>query len=157
MNENLYSETQLRQLNIPSGMYSVLLSIAQWSRFVAIVGFIILALGVLGLLSMGALITGMNHYAGMTHNSYYTPGTFSWGYALGMIILLGVYFVPVYLLFKFSTNLKKAVNEESNNYLGKAFSFLNKHYIYIGILAIMIITFYLIAAIVMAIGIYSHW
>lgn len=157
MNENLYTETQEKRLNISPDIYPMLLNIAQWAKFVAIIGFIILALGVLSLLSMGTIITSMNHYAESARDYYYTPGVFSWGYALGMIVLLGVYFVPVYLLFKFATNLKKAVVDKNNSYLIKAFSFLNKHYIYIGILAIMIITFYVIAAIVMAIGLYSYW
>ncbi|MDU1904587.1 MAG: hypothetical protein E6772_07370 [Dysgonomonas sp.] len=157
MDQNTYADTQERHLHIPSDVHPLLLNIAQWAKFVAVVGFIILALGVLGLLSMGTFMGGMSHYATSARDYSYTPGVFSWGYALGMIVLLGVYFVPVYLLFKFATNLKKAVIDRNNSYLIKSFSFLNKHYIYIGILAIMVITFYVIAAIVMAIGMYSYW
>lgn len=132
---------------------NLLKSIAKWTKFLSILGFAILGVMLIIILSAGVLISGMNSYAMATDMHPYIPGVFSWGYALFYIIMIVVYFVPLFFLFRFSNRVKIAVETKSITTLNQSFRFLNTHYMFIGILALVGITCFIFTLIFMFIHI----
>lgn len=155
MTENLYEKGISNTMKLTSDSYPILTKISQWTKFLSIVGFVFIGLSILIVLSVGALITGMNQYAISTNDLMYIPGMFSWTYAISLIIILGIYFIPVYLLFQFSSKLKKALELNDTERLTTAFDFLKKHYVYIGIITIIALSFYIICFLMLLTVIFS--
>ncbi|MCB0534073.1 MAG: hypothetical protein H6574_05270 [Lewinellaceae bacterium] len=99
----------------------------KWGLFFAVLGFIYLGfllLSVLGISSMG--------------NGGIFAGVFM------LLIAGGLIFVPVWLIFQFSQNLKKGLETESIEALGLSFTSLRRLYQFAGILMIVILAFYAI-------------
>jgi hypothetical protein len=118
---------------------------AKWSMFLAILGFI--GIGFLALLAI--IMTGA---ASMMPE---TPGPF--GKMRGLISLIYLvfailYLFPIYYLFKYADNTKKAINSGNTALLTSAFSNLKSHHKFLGIASIIIIALYILAAIIMVIG-----
>lgn len=83
---------------------------ARWGKFLAIVGFVFLGLGVLGLLIGGGTLMAVSGMGGL--------GT------LGIVfylVLLGVSAIPIYYLYNFATKTKVALNDDNQAYLVDAF------------------------------------
>lgn len=135
----------MTSFTIPNDIPPILEKIARWTRYLSILGFVMLSLSAIAVLSMGTLITGMNWYAAGMNDTMYVPGVFSWPYALSALIILIIYFIPLYYLYKFSANLKAALAQKDSFKLEMSFSFLLKHYKFIGIMTILILICYLLA------------
>ena len=65
-------------------------------------------------------------------------------------ILLFYTIFPISYLYQFSENTKKAIENNDNNFIRDAFEFLKSHYKFMGILTIILLSFY-------AIIIFSFW
>jgi len=138
---------QTSRLQVTPEIEGLLGSISKWARFLSIIIFVYLALSAISILFAGVMVTGVN--AIERADPLYVPGIFSWGYATALLVALVIYFVPTYFLFKFSTNLQKALNEQDTLSLTTSFRFLQKNYKFIGILAIVMMVFFVIMFIVM--------
>ncbi|MDF1549987.1 MAG: DUF5362 family protein [Bacteroidales bacterium] len=103
----------------------------KWAHFLSILGFI----GI-GLMVIFGIIGGI---AG-------TMSAFGGGalIALVYIILAGLYSIPVYYLFMFSSELRDAIENSQTYSLDSAFEFLKSHYKFIGIFTIVILSLYLL-------------
>ena len=62
--------------------------------------------------------------------------------AIVYILIALLYFFPAYYLLQFSSNMKTALLNYDNSTLEKAFSYLNSHYKFIGVVTIVILSFY---------------
>jgi len=137
MKENIYTSGFGDDLRISHEASKLLLNISKWTRFLSILGFVVLGLMILSILGVGGFIGTVNHYEASRGFYPYVPGMFSWVYASIHIIMLLVFMVPVYYLFKFSANVKKAVETNNTMVLTDAIGFLQKHYLFIGVLTII--------------------
>jgi hypothetical protein len=63
-----------------------------------------------------------------------------------------LYLFPIYYLYKYADNTKKAINSQNPELLTNAFSNLKSHHKFLGISAIVVISLYILAAVVMVIG-----
>ncbi len=93
--------------------------------FFAVLGFIyigFLLLSVFGLSTLG--------------NEGIFAGVFT------LLIVGGIVFVPTWLIFQFSQNLKQSLTTESTQALGLSFRNLRRLYQFAGILMIIILAFY---------------
>jgi hypothetical protein len=114
---------------------------AKWAYFLSILGFI----GV-GLMVVIAIFAGT--IFGVIGNMM--PGEIAGkiGAAFGIIItifyllLAGLYFFPVYYLYKFASNAKTALQKEDTETLTTSFQYLKSHYKFIGILMASILCLY---------------
>ena len=61
------------------------------------------------------------------------------------ILVALIYFFPVLYLFKFGSNLKSALARRDSKSLETAFENLKSHYKFIGIMAIIVLSFYALA------------
>lgn len=132
-------------LTITDTAKAFLREIAKWTSFLSIMGFIMIGLFALIGIGMSAYMTGSNEFMG--------PGGMP-GFLFGLIyfFMAILYFFPIYYLFKFSRNLKRALASVDNMALTDALRFLKSHYKFIGILTIILMAFYFIFFVI---GIFS--
>lgn len=131
------SPSQLKLNNLSIGF---LRETAKWTNFLSIVGFVMLGFIVLGAIFGGALLASLS-----------TVSEFGSGGAIGgtfitilYLIFAAIYFFPIYYLYKFSGNMKRALASKDEDTLTKAFEYLKSHYKFVGILMIIVLSFYLL-------------
>lgn len=136
------SSNELRKIELEEDSLKDLETTRKWSMFLAILGFI--AIGILIILSLMAGV----------FLSVFKSGDLQLGAGesiliFGILLVFGViYFFPVLYLYRFSKYAGHAVRSSDNAYMKKAFRNLRRYFVYIGILAIVVLAFYLIAFIV---------
>lgn len=109
-----------------------LMSISKWTKFLSILGFIGIGFMVIGALAITSLPQrGFNDVPKELITVIY----------LGMAV---VYFFPILYLYKFSQNAKEGLNSGIQTSINEAFKYLNKHYRFIGIFTIVIISLYVL-------------
>ncbi len=135
--------TNHESLQISESAETYLKETSSWASFIAIIGFILI-----GLLVIVAI--GFSIFLPAANNQSVAPVS---GLVLGIIyILMGLlYFFPVLYLYKFSTNMKKAIEKKNNENLDDAFKNIKSHYKFAGIFTIIFIVLYILGAIAMLI------
>jgi hypothetical protein len=137
MEENSVFEKFELQLN--ESAKGFLRETAKWAYFLSIVGFIGIGLLMIGAIFAGAFLATMGSVI---------PGASAMGSSFGAIIgvfyfiLAAIYFFPVYYLFKFASNAKKAFRDNDTEALTNSLEYLKSHYKFIGIFMIAILVLY---------------
>ena len=136
-NENIIDAVttyQSNQLTISPLASGYLNETSKWAKFLAIVGFCMVGLIVIGALFAGTLLSSLG--AGL-------PGS---GFMITVIYLAiaVVYFFPIYYLFRFASRIRPALTTKSPQELESAFENLKSHYKYIGILMIITLSIYIL-------------
>jgi len=137
------------ELQVTGETSSILIKISHWTKFLSILGFVLLGIMAISIIGMGIFITGMNSYEGSIGMHPYSPGVFSWTYAFVYLLMLIVYFFPIYYLYRFSGKIREALFTNNDNLLAEAFNFLSRHYMLVGVLVIIGLVFFLISCIYM--------
>lgn len=135
------------ELQISSAAQHFLKTAAGWAMFLSIVGFIFLAFGLLGALSMMAMGSVMDSMPGGPASVGFSGSAFG----IFMLIYVIIMFFPVLYLFRFSTAARQAVNDSSTEGMTRSFSHLKNYFLWSGLLTIFFIVSY-IALIAVAIG-----
>ena len=108
----------------------------KWTMFIAVSGFIILGLIIaLGLIT-GTFLSTFNH-------SDTTPGIPDLLLLAIVFAAAVIYFFPVFFLFRFSKHASNAVANLNSDELLKAFKYLKRYFVYLGILLIIVIACYI--------------
>jgi hypothetical protein len=120
---------------------------AKWTGFLAIIGFIGIGLMVIGALFFGTILASLGGAgAGL-------GGAVGGGFITVIYLLVAaLYFFPVYYMYKFSVNMKRALQMNDEDTLTKAFEYLKSHYKFIGILTIVLLSFYLLLFLIGLLG-----
>lgn len=122
---------------------------AKWSKLLAIVGYVMVALLVIIAIAMmffmGSMLSGLADAGGM--------GALG-GVGIGVVYLLLalLYFFPVRYLHKFSSQMKVALDTNNHTALTSSFSNLKSLYKFWGILTAIMIGFYALALVVGLVG-----
>jgi len=113
----------------------------KWSMFIAILGFI-----AVGLMLLIGLIAGVFLSLFKTQNVHLGAGESI--LIFGILLVFGViYFFPILFLYRFSKHAGYAVKTLDKEQMRKAFRYLRKYYVFIGILTIVVLVIYVIALI----------
>jgi hypothetical protein len=111
-----------------------LMEMSKWATFIAIVGFIGIALLVVMSFSIGTIMANLpDGYLGGISPSFF---------AFFYLIMAGIYFIPVFFLFQFGHKTKQALINKDSSLLTFGLKKLNAHYKFIGILLIIAIVLY---------------
>jgi len=115
---------------------------AKWARFLAIVGFVFIALIAIFLIAGGSLIANM--FGRVNQYNDVSPG-FTTGMTIGIIIYylcvaLLVFFAYLFL-YRFAVNMKMALQGNDQELLNRSFQNLKILYRYWGILTIIALIF----------------
>lgn len=118
---------------------SFLKETAKWAYFLSILGFVGVGIMVILALFMGTIFSKLGVFGG-------NPGRFGMmegGFITGLYLLLAVlYFFPVYYLFQFASKAKAAFSVVDNEKLTESLQYLKSHYKFMGIMAIIVFSFY---------------
>ncbi|WP_412463926.1 hypothetical protein [Flavobacterium mekongense] len=143
-NEN-QSQFDAFELHLNQTALDYLRESAKWSMFLAILGFV--GVGFLALMAiiMTSVMSAMPE----------TPGPF--GAVKGIvsilyIVIAVIYLFPIYYLYRYASNTKKAIYSKDSALLTDALGALKSHHKFLGIAAIIIISLYILMAIIMVIG-----
>lgn len=128
-------------IRIDSDILNNLNATRKWTTFISVLGFIFLGL----LISIGAITgTFLTAFKSQETNLGIPESIMLLIFALTAII----YFFPVFFLFRFSRHTRNAVQRNDRDELYKASKNLRAFFTYIGIMAIIVITVYVVALVV---------
>lgn len=119
------NEEEMRLSSVGIGY---LLETAKWARFLSIVGFVFVGLMVLGGLVMSVTMMALVGPAMLVGFLY--------------VVMAVIYYFPILYLYKFSNDLKEAINRRDNEQLERALGSLQSHYKFLGVFTIVILSIY---------------
>jgi hypothetical protein len=122
-----------------------LLETAKWGKFLAIVGFVIIALFLVSAFEVAAIFSA-------TLSSTQMPPFMGIGLSAGFIIVALLGFIPTLLLFQFSTKLKKSIQLGDQEGITQAFSKQKSLYKYLGVVLIVYLCFLALILILEVLG-----
>lgn len=139
-------ETSLFGFGIDQSSRAHLSEAAKWAKFLAIVGFVMCGLIVVIAIFAGSFLAMMSN----TYNDGYGSsakltggvGTVVTIFYIGIAIL---FFLPYLFLFRFATRMKTALNTNDQLTLNTSFQNLKIMFRYVGILTIVMLSFYALA------------
>src|SRR4030095_6844931 len=139
-------ETSLFGFGIDQSSRVHLSEAAKWAKFLAIVGFVLCGLIVVAAIFAGSFFAMMSN----TYNDGYSSsakltgvvGVFITIFYIGIAIL---FFLPYLFLFRFATRMKTALNTNDQLTLNTSFQNLKIMFRYVGILTIVMLSFYALA------------
>jgi hypothetical protein len=112
----------------------------KWTLFLSIAAFVIMGLMFIFFIIM-AIIPGGSGFSEMPNYSL-----------IPALIVMVIYFFPIYYLFQFSNLSKQALINMDKSMLTEALTYLKKHYRFMGIFLIVMIGLYLILFLIMFIS-----
>ena len=130
-------------LSLTKNATAFLLEAAKWGHFLAILGFFLVGLMVLIGLFAGTLLSLLPETTGL-------PVAGIGGGMIGIIytVMGALYFFPALFLYKFSTKMKAAVKSYNDQELESALENLKSQYKFIGVMAIITISLYILMFVV---------
>ena len=132
---------ETRKIEIEQDTLNHLNTTRKWAMFLAIIGFIFLGLMlIIGLLAgtfLSAFSTGEKGL-GIPESLMFIP----------VLIIGAIYFFPVLFLFRFSKHTSRAIQTLDKLAFKKAIKNLKAYFAYLGILIILILTFYILVLII---------
>ena len=127
-----------RKIEMNSEILDSLNSTRKWTTFLAVLGFIFLGLLIIAGLATSLFLTTFN----TTEANLGIPESFM---ILIFIVIGAIYFFPVFFLFRFSRNIRDAIQNLDQQKLQKGFRNLRLYFTYIGIMVIVVLTIYVVA------------
>ena len=117
--------------------------VAKWTKFISIVGFVMVGLMVFGGLAFGSLMATIgsvfpSEFSSNSDNPAALGAVFGFMY----LFIAALYFFPVYYLYNFSSKLKTAIQLNSEVLLESSFKNLKSHYKFMGIILIIFLVIY---------------
>lgn len=156
MDNNVFDQNISDEMNLTPMAESFLLTTAKWGKFMAIVGFVVVGLLVLGAIFMNVLI-GM--FTGELMNAIPSDAAIGEGALIGVmqttytilfIVVAVLYFFPTFYMYKFSVKAINAVNERNADDIELSFKNLKSYFKFMGILTIIMIAYYVLVFLVFA-------
>jgi uncharacterized membrane protein (DUF485 family) len=138
------TEQNLFELQIDHETTGYLSETTRWAKFLSIVGFVFCGFMVVAALFAGTIASKLNPLGG-------TMG--AGGFLLTVIYLCGalLYFFPCLYLFNFSKKMQFALRNNDQINLNDSFRNLKSNFKFVGILTIVILSFYAIGILVVGI------
>lgn len=137
-NNEIIDQGYGNELTLSDSAKEDLHTIAKWTTFLSILGFVALGLSVILSLFIGTFLSMMG--AG-GEGLPFPPIVLSVAY----LIIPVIYFFPILYLYRFSNKAKVALKQENRETLAEAIANLRSHYKFIGILVVIVLSFYVLA------------
>jgi hypothetical protein len=118
--------------------------IRRWTMFFAILGFIGVALLVLMAFFVGAVFQLFSQFPGAGPGGNMPTTMFT---VIYLVIAL-LYFFPVLYLYRFSSNLKRALQLNDTDSLTMSFRWMKAHFKFVGVITIVLLSFYALALLI---------
>mgnify|MGYP006073421587 FL=1 len=136
---------ELEQLTITSAAKGFLTETSKWCKFLSILGFVGLGLLLLSSFFINTIYSSMPQATTMPFNLGIVM-------TIVYILIIAIYIFPIYYLYQFSLQLKKALISKDDETLASAFEMLKSHYKFTGVFSIIMLSIYVLAGIVGLMG-----
>ena len=137
-NINTTSPQKDSGISINEEIKEYLLVTAKWAKFLSILGFI--GIGLMFLVILISMVVNSSSYSSYGYNrSNASVVSF-----FMFIIIAIVYFFPINYLFRFSNEVKRGIDFENQDSFTEGIRNLKSHYKYVGIAAIVVLSFYIL-------------
>lgn len=134
------------ELQLTATAQDFLRETGKWAKFLSILGFIFIALFVLFGLFFFALGSTMDSAMAQAGGGMSPFGALTGGFLGGLYIVFAIiYFFPVLYLFRFSAKIGDALASKNSQLLADALENLKSHYKFLGIVAIIMIAFWILS------------
>lgn len=144
--ENLNEpKPEVQNLGINYAALAHLEATRKWTLFLSILGFVFIGLMLLFSVFISTFFRAMD----LPQTSSYPFPMVSF---IPLLVVLVIYFFPIFFLFQFSRYSKIAITSRDETSLAQAFKFLKLHYQFMGVLAIIGVAIYALAIIGILIG-----
>lgn len=139
-------ENQNNEMKLNESAIAFLRESAKWSMFLAIIGFIGIAFMVIAGIFMGTIMSAVPAMGGGMNSSPFAmmPGLMAAFY----IVIALLYFFPIYYLYKYAQDTKVALQSANSDLLATALGYLKSHHKFLGIMMIIIISLYILIALI---------
>ena len=136
---------ELEQLTITSAAKGFLTETSKWCKFLSILGFVGLGLLLLSSFFINTIYSNMPQASAMPFNLGIVM-------TIVYVLIIAIYIFPIYYLYQFSVQLKKALISKDDETLASAFEMLKSHYKFTGVFSIIMLSIYVLAGIVGLMG-----
>lgn len=133
MEDYFNREEQHQHLIIDEIGKSYLLDTARWGRFIGIVYTVAI---LLVCLFFPVVMISNPQYQELSH------GAASFWFIFYIIVLLAIYFYPLYAIIKSASQARKAISQNDQLLLNDSFRLTKNLYKYLGVMTIVLICFY---------------
>ncbi len=131
------TQNESSKLELDNSALNHLKETRKWTNFLAIVAFVFLGLGLL------------IFFIAISASRLTKLGGFETFFFIPVILIIAVYFFPIYYLLMFSRYSAQALVNSDTAAMTEALKFLKMHYRFMGIFTIVILALYLIAFLIM--------
>lgn len=135
------SQVPLFDLQLDHSSTQYLSEAAKWGKFLSIVGFIMVGFLVLLSFFMGSIFSSMGN---MEAYAMMGGGVVTFIY----LILAGLWFMPILYLYRFSSKMQIAIRSNDQQTLSESFKNLKGCFRFMGIVTIVVLSFYALALII---------
>lgn len=129
-----YTDTN-NQITIDETGKAIYLEMTRWTKFLAIVGFVML-----GIIALLGLFMGSIMSTAMGGSAMGAMGSI--GLTLLYLLMAVLYFYPTYALYKYSVLIKPALANADTELFNKAINYKKNMFVYMGVLMIIVIALY---------------
>ena len=143
-NETIQNQSGVSGLQITNESIYLLSNSAKWAKFLAIVNFVFIGLLVIIAIFAGSVISSMGGMYGAPVGGGLITITY--------LIIALIAFFPTYFLLMFATNLQKAIAGNDTPTLTESFKFMNKYYLFVGVMTIIALALIALAIVFGVIG-----
>lgn len=137
-------DSSFGEMRINDRIKSMLAEIAKWAKLLAIVGFIGIGLMVIIGLFAGTMMASLSSLGGDAGPAMGMGGGFI---TFIYLLIAALYFFPILYLYQFATGAQRALASGSESEIEGAFESLRKHYRFLGILMIVMLSLYALSII----------
>ena len=138
-------DTSLFGFGIDQSSRAHLSEASKWAKFLAIVGFVMCGLIVVIAIFAGSFLATMTSSEGYRSSAAGLTGGMGAFIAIFYIGIAILFFFPYLFLFRFATRMKAALNTNDQLTLNTSFQNLKIMFRYVGILTIVMLSFYALA------------
>ena len=141
---NQGGQPDLFGMEVDNQLKQTFMEMAKWTQFLAVLGFVFLALLVLAGVGMVFAFKSIGNMTGMGG-----LGAFS-GVALLFfyLIVAGIYYYPTYALYKYSTGIKVAMRTNNKHLFNQSVGYLKSFFKFFGIIMVIVLGIYAIGIVV---------
>jgi Family of unknown function (DUF5362) len=153
--QNQQAESSLFNLSIDPSILNYLSETARWGKFLSILGFIVCGIMFLAGMAIPSMMSRVNSMGMVQGNMFAGAGI---GLLLFLYVIIAIiYFFPCLFLLRFSNAVKAAIASEDQFKLTESFKNLKKLFKYIGIVTIVILSFYALAIVIGGFTAFMHY
>jgi ABC-type dipeptide/oligopeptide/nickel transport system permease component len=139
-------DQHLFELQIDQQSISYLGETARWAKFLSIVGFIMCGLMIVLALFAGTLMATLSRFR--SNDALQSMAGMESAFPLIYIAIALLYFFPCLYLFNFAGKMQTALHDNDQTSLNASFGQLKSCFKFVGILTIIVLSFYILVAIV---------